>query len=173
MENIMQFRSQSVFMHGVSVHEHYKTILKILEGNEYNMFLLPDSLFSWYEKHSSSLFNITVMEKYHLYHDCGKPLCLTYDEFNKPHFYNHENISAEQYKILFPDDNIIYTLIKNDMYFHRKVENTIQLEKVYKINLYITAWAELISNSKMFCGFESESFKIKCKNLVKRMREFK
>ena len=42
----------------------------------------------------------------------------------------------------------------------------------YAITLYLTAWAELIANSKMFGGYGSTSFKIKRKALIQAGKKF-
>jgi hypothetical protein len=52
-----------------------------------------------------------------------------------------------------------------------------QLEHIanskYGFSLYLTAWAELIANSKMFGGYDSVSFKIKRKKLIKSLKLFR
>lgn len=107
------------------------------------------------------------MEKYQVYHDCGKPLCLTYDEFGKKHFYNHSTFSYNQFLKVFPEDNICANLIKNDLEFHTNKDLSFLWSLENAHSLYLTAWAEIYANSEMFGGVESDSFKIKRKKLIK------
>lgn len=107
-----------------------------------------------------------------MFHDCGKPLCLTIDENGKRHFPCHSEYSYEQYKLLFPVNFIVQELIRLDMDFHTKRGEDIK--KLWKNplapTLYLTAWAELYANASMFGGIESTSFKIKKKQLVKALK---
>jgi hypothetical protein len=40
----------------------------------------------------------------------------------------------------------------------------------YAKHLYATAWSELFANAELFGGFESDSFKIKRKKLIKALK---
>lgn len=168
MKNTMQFETQSVYDHGLSVNYHYNYLISIFRGWKEDIFDLPSELHEWFDRNYQKLFDETTTEIYHIFHDCGKPLCLSYDENGRKHFYNHDNISAEQYKLINPYDDIIYALIKNDMKYHFK--ESPDIPDLYKPTLFLTAWAELLANSIMFGGIESISYKIKKKNLIKHLK---
>lgn len=111
------------------------------------------------------------MKHYQIYHDCGKPYCRTIDEDGKQHFPNHAQISSDIYAKYF-DNSLVKQLILDDMNFHILKSAEIQkwFESVkdpyYLCSLYMTAWAEVISNSVMFGGKDSISYKIKRKGLI-------
>lgn len=115
------------------------------------------------------------MMKYQILHDCGKPLCREVDEDNRVHYPEHAKISYEQIKRLFPEEIDLQYLVLHDMDFHTLKPNELKelAESKYGFSLYLTAWAELLANAQMFNGFDSVSFKIKRKHLVKCMKLFK
>lgn len=107
---------------------------------------------------------------YHIFHDCGKPRCLTIDEEGKRHFPNHARISAERYREAMPDDERTAELIEMDMLCHTLKGDELSALARHQLapTLLLTAWAELHSNAEvLFGGFESTSFKIKRKQLLK------
>lgn len=171
MNNTLQCEGMTIYQHGVSVHETYLELLDILNHQKPNIYNIPPVLFTYYENNKSKLLTVDVMKEYHIMHDCGKPLCLEYDANNKRHFPNHAECSFLQYSEL-SNNTIIADLIRRDMCFH-----TIKGEELKKLwesenstSLYLTAWAEIISNSNMFGGIDSVSFKIKKKHLIKSLR---
>jgi hypothetical protein len=117
-------------------------------------------------------FAIEVMEHYQTYHDCGKPFCMVMVD-NRRHFPNHAEVSYQVYQQHF-DSDVVSLLILNDMKFHTlrgsDLANWLQSLSYLPIkmaaSLYLTAWAEIISNSRMFGGKDSTSFKIKKKALI-------
>lgn len=151
-----------MLQHGELVHTKYKALLEdIVEGKapcsgleamlEYGMLPSTESL-----------------ARYHIYHDCGKHLCLTIDEDGKKHFPDHANVSAQQYAHLFPEDVFTTALIRKDMDFHtlRGDDVAALCTDPHALILYFTAWAELEANASMFGGRESQSYKIKAKRLI-------
>jgi hypothetical protein len=106
------------------------------------------------------------MKHYQTYHDCGKPYCRTVDEEGKQHFKDHARISSMTYNKYF-DHPLIGQLILDDMNFHTfKSQELLSwyasvADPKYLCSLYLTAWAEIISNSAMFGGKDSTSYKIK------------
>lgn len=151
----------NMLQHGKSVHDHYK----LLRAEDFDNEKLV------------KLFNRLpppeILERYHLYHDCGKPLCLEIIE-NKRRFPNHAEMSYQQYLAIFPDDLMTATLIKMDMDFHiLRGENLVRLCKhPLAPILYFTAWAEINSNSEMFGGKNSDSYKIKRSRLIQAGKKF-
>jgi hypothetical protein len=101
----------------------------------------------------------------------GKPYVIQYDENGKAHYPNHSEKSYELYCERFGHDKFA-DMIRLDMGFHTfKDEQLIELCKSpYAKDLYATAWAELYANAQLFGGFESDSFKIKRKKLIKALK---
>lgn len=167
MSSCEQMENLSVLEHGRSVAHYYIDIRNHVlydEPLKYD-WKLPDWIFD------KSFWNTDLSQRdiltYQIYHDCGKPYCITYDEDGRKHFPNHSEVSYEISKEFFNDD--ISHLIKNDMQSHlTKPSNfkNFMMIKNYNI-LLITGLCEIHSNSKMFGGIESTSFKIKYKNLNK------
>lgn len=166
MKNCPQTETQSVYDHGISVWKHTK---KLISG-QFDNFKLPE----WFEQNHRYIVNNLVSTKdikdYNIFHDCGKPYCLEYDDQGRKHFPNHENVSKETW-LKISDNQIVADLIGYDMALHRDTVDQIKSynwSKEIAFTLLITAFAEIHSNAKMFGGIESTSFKIKWKKLDKR-----
>ena len=97
------------------------------------------------------------------------------DENGKPHFPNHAEASTHVYASFDPDDQQTIDLIGKDMLCHTvkpAQAESLLLDKDFS-TLMLTAWAELHANaSALFGGFESDSFKIKCKQLLKLCKRY-
>lgn len=164
----MQTESQSVYEHGLSVQNHTIEIINILNGlpTEYK---LPN-WFIYKEYILKDLLNIDIIKEYTLFHDIGKPYCKTIDEFGKQHFLNHAEKSYEVYYNL-TKNQLVSDLIRNDMKIHTmkldQLDDFITNYKHLAPTLLVVAFAEIISNSKMFGGFDSVSYKIKFKQINK------
>lgn len=163
MSCCFQTAGQSMLQHGQSVAKEALNIIHnmdnhALKGYEY----ISDKL-------NLEHVSISDLILYWTYHDCGKHLCLEIDEFGRKHYPNHAEISATQFEIIWPHKPHIAELIRRDMDFHTKRgdEITELWKHPYADILYLTAWAELESNSKMFGGKDSDSYKIKRKQLIK------
>ena len=166
MKATKQAKMQSILQHGFSVWSYTR---RLIQGDTEG-FRLPQ----WYVVHKDSildnLHDYKTIKHYNIWHDLGKPYCITFDEAGKQHFPNHAQKSKEIWDQHFPDRSIISTLIEHDMDFH-----TLKAEQILEQNLstkdlctlMITALAELHSNANMFGGIESDSFKIKFKKLEK------
>ena len=167
MKTCYQFENVNMLEHGKMVNVEY---FKILSGNRDSD--LPVELINLIK--TKELMPKHLMTKYHILHDCGKPLIKCVDSDGKSHYPNHADVSAEQIKFLFPDEFDLYFLIKNDMEFHTKKTNELVELSKHKLGfaLYLTAWAELFANSSMFGGVESVSYKIKRKKLMKHLKLF-
>lgn len=151
-----------MLQHGELVHAKYKVLLQdIADGNAPYSGL--ETLLEY-----CTLPKTEELAQYHIYHDCGKHLCLTIDEDGKKHFPDHANASAEQYAHLFPEDVFTTSLIRKDMDFHtlRGDDIAALCMDPHAPMLYLTAWAELEANASMFGGRESQSYKIKAKRLI-------
>jgi hypothetical protein len=111
------------------------------------------------------------MKEYHIFHDCGKPFCIEIDENNKPHFPNHTQKSFEIWSLINGSDKV-GKLISMDMDIHLLKDKGVNDFSKYPeaISLIITGLAEIHSNSEMFGGLDSKSFKIKYKQIDRRSK---
>lgn len=164
MKGCEQAPGLNMLQHGELVHAKYKELINSLNENTVKYAELQQL----YEKFRRSLPPPSVLERYHVYHDCGKHLTLTIGEDGKRRFPNHAEVSANQFANLFPEDGFTTTLIRMDMDFHiLKGDDLIRLcRSPFSPILYFTAWAEIFANAEMFGGIESDSFKIKAKRLI-------
>lgn len=162
MEKCCQAEDLNMLQHGQLVHEKYKELISSLAAGTSKHAEL-NALYSKYNLPPPS-----VLERYHVYHDCGKHLCETIGEDGRRRFPNHAEVSAQQYAHLFPEDGFTINLIRRDMDFHAlKGDDLVQLCKSpFAPILYFTAWAEINANAEMFGGTESESYKIKRSRLI-------
>lgn len=172
MKNCYQFENVNMYDHGMMVAKEYSNIITSLElGIISEVF--PEELIDLYLKYE--LLDFSIMLNYHLLHDCSKPLVRIVDEEGRQHFPNHSEASYEQFKLIYPYNIDEAFMIKHDMDFHvlkpKELEDL--AESKYGFSLYLTAWAELIANAQMFNGFDSLSFKIKRKQLIKCLKLFK
>lgn len=170
MQACEQTKGQSIYDHGINVWQHLE---KLLDGNT-DGFRLPQWYSEYYEQLIATAHDPMILRKYAIYHDAGKPYCLTIDEDGRRHFPNHAEISRQTWIETFGDcgDNaIIADLISLDMIMHtEKFEQIIgrNLPNATIASLLLSALAELHSNARMFGGgIESDSFKIKWKRLDK------
>lgn len=177
MTNTYQFQNQNILQHGISVHNHYKSIITAIDINDFRKYKIPDKLIKNWKVFKKKLYHIDVMKQYHIYHDCGKPLCRSVDENGRQHFPNHAEYSYNEYKKCFSDD-IVASLIKDDMIFHSGSMGDI-IEYITKFksegnhrflfSLWLTSLAEIYSNREMFLnGPDGEkNFQKKYDKLVK------
>lgn len=162
---------QTILQHGEGVRSKFIELLEYLESSNEDEYCHP--IPKWLIQYQSTLLpiiqsNQTDIETYLFYHDCGKPFCLEIDIDGKRHFPNHATVS--KYTFLKHSSNtFIADLIGKDMLCHltkaKDFENLLDEEHI-EILLF-SALAELHSNALMFGGFQSDSFKIKFKNLEK------
>lgn len=128
-----------------------------------------------YENKDFILHNLVdrkTLKLYTIMHDCGKPFCLEVDESGRRHFPNHAEISHQIFN-RFYHDPIASELILHDMDIHAlKSEGVEEFSKnPHAITLLFSGLAEIHSNSRMFGGMESTSFKIKWKCLNQRGKQ--
>lgn len=170
MTSCYQFESMNMLEHGQAVHDAFNKLIDQLEGGE-TLIELPPQIQEIYNQTKKS---IGFLAKYQVFHDCGKPLCRIVDDNGKQHFPDHAKYSYLQFLEIFPEDTRTAELIRMDMDFHTLKGD--EIDELWKHELapalYFTAWAEIIANGKMFGGFESTSFKIKKKCLIKAGNRF-
>lgn len=156
-----------MLQHGQLVHEKYKLLMWLMSTLEADDIEYAQ-LLRIYKKVQHQLPPVEVLERYHVYHDCGKHLALTIDEDGKRRYPDHASISSRQYLHLFPEETLTAHLIERDMDFHTlRGDDLIKLcRSPFAPILYFTAWAEIEANAEMFGGKESESYKIKRSRLL-------
>ncbi len=101
--------------------------------------------------------------------------CIEIDEEGRRHFPNHAQVSYETHK-KYLNNSIVSNLILKDMVFHTikadDVEDFINNNDIKTVlTLLVTALCELHSNASMFGGIESDSFKMKFKQLDRRGKQ--
>lgn len=172
MSNCKQTETQNVLEHGQSVWSYTK---KIISGDWVGL-KIPQWLTDNHTEIVNNLHPSEVIKMYNVYHDCGKPFCLTIDEDGKRHYPNHAQVSKETFQKYFDVKNkdIIAHLIGSDMDLHTLTAKEIdELDWIKKdaFTLLITALAELHSNAALFGGIESVSFKSKWKKIDQRGKQ--
>lgn len=174
MKSCEQTKGQSVLDHGISVKNYLFDLINHLRNNtdlKYD-WILPDWVYDNKDLIINSLPSDDTLELYTIYHDCGKPYCLTIDSDGKRHFPNHAEVSYQIFKQVFSND-IAAKLILHDMDIHLlKSAGVVDFCKnPHAITLLLSGLAELHSNSNLFGGTNSTSFKIKFKSISQRGKQ--
>ena len=170
MKLCLQTETQSVYQHGVSVYQHTFQIIDYLKtGKIDNDWVIPEWLKTYRTQICSLLMPHSIIEEYTLYHDCGKPYCLIFDEKGHRHFPNHAEVSHQVW-LKAGGSPQAAKLMKMDMMIHTmkaaEVEEFVSHPEA--ITLLLVSLAEIHSNAKMFGGIDSTSFKIKWNQINKR-----
>jgi hypothetical protein len=168
MKSCEQTPGQTVWEHGVSVHEQFLILyrelitgsgLKIIQEHK-------DQLIQGIQKHDPD-----EIKTYHIYHDCGKPYVIEFDEEGRRHFPKHAESSYCNFKRV-SDNEKIGLWILHDMDMHLMTKEQVPAFK--KIQgwevLLLTGLAELNANAEMFGGKDSVSYKIKLKKYIQRCK---
>ena len=171
MKKTEQMVGLSVFEHGVLVNNKFIELYNYLynDGRLSSEWKLPE----WVENHKNIIKNnllpLNIITEYQIYHDCGKPYCLTIDKDGKRHFTNHAKISHDIWEKTYGNKEV-GKLILMDMDIHLLKDVGVEefASKPEAITLLLTGLCELHSNAEMFGGLESISFKIKYKQIKKR-----
>ena len=174
MRNYEQTKGQSVLQHGESVKDYLFDLINHLKSEtplKYD-WRLPDWIFENKDLILSSLPDDKTLELYTIYHDCGKPFCLTIDGEGRKHFPNHAQTSHDIFKRVF-DNRVAADLILHDMDIHTLKADGVKefAQNPYALTLLLTGLAEIHSNCQMFGGPESTSFKIKWKCINQRGKQ--
>lgn len=168
MSQCEQTSGMSVLDHGRSVNNYYHDLKNHI--NKQSLLAYEWRLTDWISDPFlwSSLVDEQHINQYHLFHDCGKPFCLTIDEDGRRHFPEHAAISTQIWQSLDMPD-IECDLIRHDMDLHimKSEDLAVFCQLPYATTLLITAFCEIHSNASMFGGIDSTSFKIKWKKLNK------
>ena len=178
MKTCFQSKGQSILEHGESVHAYFNDLYNHLYRGEELKFewRLPEWVTANKDFIKANLLDLDILRDYQIYHDCGKPLCVTIDELGKQHFPNHAEASKQRWTectVGDPRNVQVGELIGMDMDIH--LLNSESLTEFSKrkeaISLMMTGLCEVHSNAAMFGGIESTSFKIKFKHIEKRGRQ--
>lgn len=162
MESTEQTSGLSVLEHGRMVHQRYRELVQ-----ELNQGIALPGIQNVWERIRERLVSPEEMERYQVYHDCGKPACAA-----DGHFPDHAEHSANQWALLFPEDVTVSDLMRLDMQFHLMNAEDAKAFWPHPLapTLFVTAWAEILANASMFGGVESTSFKMKRKRLERAGR---
>ena len=170
MQQTPQTDSQSVYQHGVSVKEHIFELISFLKTGQIGEgWRLPDWMTEYREQLSASLLPERIIKAYAVFHDCGKPYCITIDEMGRRHFPDHPQISHDIW-LQVSHNKTIANLILWDMKVHtmKAVDVDEFCQHREATTLLLAALSEVHSNAKMFGGTDSDSFKIKWNQINKR-----
>lgn len=170
MKSCFQSKNQTIYQHGESVQSKMFQLIEMLKTGDFkNNWRLPEWFSEYRNQILNSLCDEEIIEEYTLFHDCGKPYCKTLDENGKCHFPNHAEIS---YQIWMDagGNRQAAKLMRMDMMIHQMKASEIDefIKHPEAITLLLTGLAEVHANGEMFGGFESNSFKIKWKQINKR-----
>lgn len=170
MRACQQTDSQSVYQHGVSVRDHIFQLINYLDtGIISDDCKLPDWIYKYRIQIKGKLLPKEIIDQYAVFHDCGKPYCITLDLNGKRHFPDHAEASYHTWLRANGNEQIA-KLIRWDMKIH--TIKAVDLEEFCQhpeaITLLLAGLAEVHSNAKMFGGTQSESFKIKYNQINKR-----
>lgn len=160
-----------VLRHGVEVHQRYRDLLRLLRGRKPVMYWdLPD----WFMKAAKLIpkqERFQDMRRFHLFHDCGKPYSMQIEDGNK-RFPDHEKVSGQVSRKLKFKENISQ-MIELDMICHKTTSEEFEQYKNHPLlpSLLLTSIAEVYANNRLFGGFDSESFKIKHKKVLSRLKQ--
>lgn len=132
---------------------------------------IPDWFISYNADINTNLYELDILKRYVINHDCGKHLVKYIDDDGKVHYPEHA-LSSYSYWIKHnPKDIVVGKLILNDMFFHtcsaNELENT-ELSRKELCTLLIASLAEIHANAEIFGGIESVSFKSKYKQIDRR-----
>lgn len=170
MKQCPQTDTQSIYQHGISVRDHMFQLIEMLHsGKAQENWKLPDWFWQYRAQILERLLPDDIIEEYTIYHDCGKPYCLTYDAEGKRHFPNHAQASSDTW-LQAGGREAAAKLMQMDMMIHTLKAGDLDefIKHPEAITLLLAGLAEIHSNSKMFGGQDSTSFKIKWNQINKR-----
>ena len=169
MRSTEQTTGMSVLEHGLQVARHFEDLRKhVLVGTplqyEWNLPEWAYDAVLW-----DKLFPLPTVRRYQVYHDAGKPFCLTLDEDGRSHFPDHANVTAKLWRELTGEHDVA-NLMAMDMDIHLLKGDgvTAFAQRPEAATLLLTGLTEVHANAAMFGGIDSTSFKIKHKHLKRR-----
>ena len=177
MHKCPQGPKESTAGHCLSVAQQYRALATRLthpawaekayaSGSQY----LPKWFETWKAPLAAAVGNHGGLARTYLeWHDCGKPFCLEYDAQGRAHFPDHASRSAQLWERVGGSPEVA-RLMEQDMDLHTLPPSAMPefSQRKHAALLLIAALAAVNANAKMFGGFESDSFKIKAKQLEAR-----
>ena len=104
MINTKQTETQNVLEHGLSVNKYFNDLL----GENKLEWKLPQ----WFTDNKNFILNNlhepSIIQEYQIFHDLGKPYCLTVDSDGKKHFPNHAQVSHDVYSKISNNKIVVY-----------------------------------------------------------------
>ena len=171
MKSTEQMEGLSVYDHGIMVNDMYNKIIDNIDCLDTVFDKVPKWLSenSDYIKTELEKFDKNIIETYLIMHDIGKVDTLTIDENGRRHFPNHTQVSHDVWLELGGNEKVAKMML-HDMDFHllKNVGIPDFMKNENFLLHMVVSFAEVVSNSFLFGGFESTSFKIKFKQLEKR-----
>lgn len=170
-----QTQGQTIYQHGESVRAHLFDLINYLHTGEFSSDIswqLPDWLALYREQIIEHLLPAHILSAYTLYHDCGKPYCRTVDADGRQHFPDHAQVSHDVWLAAGGSPEVA-RLILRDMEIHKlKADGVVEFcrDPQEAVSLLLTGLAEVQSNSRLFGGTSSTSYKIKFKHIQKQGR---
>jgi len=169
-----QTQGQSVLDHGKSVESYLFDLINHLRDGKplTHEWKIPDWVYEHKDLLLSSLPDDETLSLYTRYHDCGKPFCVEVDENGRKHFPNHAEVSYKTFTHFF-ENNTAAELIRCDMDIHTLKSEGVEefCRNPHCLTLLLSGLAEIHSNSRMFGGMDSTSFKIKWKAINQRGKQ--
>lgn len=171
-----QTKGQTIYQHGLSVEQYFNFILDHLKGT----YPLPNGwrIPTWLDQYKEEIlsnYDKNHASTYLLFHDCGKPWCRE-NVNGTVHFPNHAEVSRNIFLSVNGNQKVAQ-LISWDMVIHTESAEEIdrycreKWETSDAVTLLIAALAEIHSNSRLFGGIDSVSFKAKWKTIDRRGRQ--
>jgi hypothetical protein len=174
MSQCEQTQGQSVLDHGKSVESYLFDLINHLRDGKSLTYewRIPDWVYEHKDLLLSSLPDDETLSLYTKYHDCGKLFCVEVDENGRKHFPNHAEVSYKTFTRFF-ENNTAAELIRCDMDIHTLKSEGVEefCKNPHCLTLLLSGLAEIHSNSRMFGGMDSTSFKIKWKAINQRGKQ--
>jgi hypothetical protein len=172
MKQCEQFTGMSVYEHGILVSEWLSDLYENTHSQKPLRKQWRESKWIGNKLLIEKLLPFKILETYAKMHDAGKPYCRTVDDQGRQHFPNHAEVSKNVWNEVSedtPESRIVGDLIGMDMMAHTVRGEELQAfaKHPYAPSLLYTAFAEVHSNASWLNALDSDSFKIKIKQLDK------
>jgi hypothetical protein len=168
---------QSTLEHCRSVAQHHRVLRQRLKNPDFVKHSYPNwvqHIPKWFDTWRAQLTAATennggLAQVYLEWHDCGKPFCLEYDASGRAHYPDHAQVSARLWERL-GGSTVVAQLMAQDMDLHTLPPSAMPefAKREHAALLLIATLAAVNANAQLFGGFESDSFKIKAKQLEAR-----
>ena len=172
MRSCYQTSGMSMIDHGHDVRAWYVDLRDSIAGDTppKREWRLPEWIRSSRIRENLIQIDDHLMELYQVFHDCGKPLCLSIDSDGRQHFPDHAKVSRARWlecSDLSDEALEIADLIGMDMDVHLLKADRVEefASRRQALPLLLTALSEIHSNAQMFGGIGSPGFKTKFKKI--------